>query len=509
LKSSKHIDRIFVAQQHKFRGLVSAFKSQEFVIGKPRLPFTHFSSGMRKLLLEARIALRTTQFGDFLRWVEHQTEAQLPERGRIPIGYDELSGVYTSAPEAPLERELGWITQRIKIAASRINNFRSWAEEIERLVFKGDFESAIEELTKIEGKYGASIWGVQLRVALEQQAGGLERQKRYSIEVRGIFRRGLLAFITYNTSVRNEDKTTLAKYLEDVKVRIDKQKYYEPFIKTYLRYRLAGELPASERGIADILRVEQSHSLIDLYETFVTVIQEISRRDDFEKYRGVATKCIHTLIDVKDFRLGKALLVMEGDAYIETCRNPASLERRKSDISDALFSGRVKLAALIARRNLGLAPSLDIWQFIYAAFAFGHGSLKQVPKYGRPQDIARLLGSVLSRDISSVFSLAILTKLAVNLRGLPVSVGVIDLLQQVQKSRPISDLQPWLIGLNSPSVGVEDLAPKGAASVLRIPCPGQQVVPQRKLHGGVSKTLLQPGQGTSILAPICLLLLVK
>ena len=46
-----------------------------------------------------------------------------------------------------------------------------------------------------------------------------------------------------------------------------------------MRYRLTGELPKSERALADILRVEQSHSSIDIYETFVAVVQEIARHE--------------------------------------------------------------------------------------------------------------------------------------------------------------------------------------------------------------------------------------
>lgn len=454
MKNSKYRDRVFVDNQHRTRGIISGYKSNRFIKGKNNHISSRFRSAIREHLLDARVTLHPSQFRDFLEWNESQIKTQLPELVRTSIGYDDLSGVITSAPKASLGLELHWISERIKVVARKINAFRLKAEKIECFVFSGDIEAAINELQVIESEFGSSMWGIQLRIALEEQVGGLERQKSYSSEVRGVFRRGLLAFVAYNTSVRNEDKTSLGKYLEDVKGRIDNHRYYDSFVKTYLRYRLACEFPVSVDGFAEILRVEQSHSLIDLFETFVAIIQEMVRREDLDSYYDVVIKCLYTLGDVQDYRLAKILLMIDSRG---SC---SSLEERDTNLSDALFSGNVRAAALTSRHSIKVTSHVDPWSLIYAGFAFGHGSRERLSEYCRPQDISRLIGRILCRCEASFQHSPALAKLVVNLGGLPAAVGINDFLQQIKRSRPDDELRPWLIGLNSPYVGIEDLSPK-------------------------------------------------
>jgi hypothetical protein len=426
------------------------------------LPSARFRSGVRKLLLDARVALHPSQFDGFLNWVNHQIEAQLADFTHLPIGYEELRGVFTEAPLATLERELLWITARIRADSARLNAFRSEAEKVERLVFTGQFEDAIGALQLIERAFGTTLWSVQLRIALEHQAGGLERQKRYTAEVRGVYRRGLLGFVAYHTSVRNEDRTTLAKFLDDIKARIDKHQYYEPFVKTYVRYRLAGEWPASEFGLADILRVEQSHSSIDIFETFVAVAQEIARREDFLEIRSVLAKCLRSLTAIADFRLAKAALVLDG------CDTHRALTCRNTEISDALFRSDARLSARVARRTLRSPIGIDPWQFIYAGLAFAHATRPRARELRRPQDISQLIARTLSRCDALDDPFAQLGKLATNLRGLPTAAGLLDLIPLLRRSRPDDPWRPWLVGMNSPTVGVEDLVPNTVSSDLNI-----------------------------------------
>lgn len=451
LNKSDNSNHNFQNYQNKFRGLISAFKSQRFNQGGKRSPSLNFRSSLRALLLDARVNLHPHHFHEFLSWLNHHIGALLPQLTHIPIGYDELSGVITSAPEASLERELIWITARVKESAEMINAFRANAQKVECLVFKGELDLAIDTLLENEKKFGASLWAIQLRLALEQQAGGLERQKRYNTEVRGIYKRGLLSFIALYTSIRNEDKTTLGKYFKDVKFRIDNHKYFESYVKTYLHYRLAGELPLGIKGIADILRVEQSHSLIDIYETFIAVIQHLVRNTNFGEINDLVYKCINSLHEINDYRLVKARFVITGHI------SDSDLEIRSTKISDTLITGQVSNAALSAMRMLKQSKVVDCWILIYAGFAFGHSSRERFARYSLPKELPMLLGKVLSRNETALDSVPILYKLLVNLNGLPAAVGITDLLSQQHRFRPDEELRPWQIGLNSPSIGIEDL----------------------------------------------------
>ncbi|TAK61934.1 hypothetical protein [Methylobacter sp.] len=425
-------------------------------------PSCRFRSRLRDLLLDTRIAIHQSQFDDFLSWMNHQMEVQIEGISQVPIGYDELAGIYTKAPVASLESELLWITARIKANAALYKDFRLKAEELERLVFTGKFNAAIEALKHIELVFGVSLWSVQLRIALEHQAGGLEQQKRYTAEVRGIYKNGLLRFVAYHTSVRNEDRSTLAKFCDDIKVRIDRHQYYDPSVKTYARYRLAGEWSVSESGLADILRVEQSHSSIDVYETFVAVAQEISRRDNLHKAHKVLAKCLHDLTHITDFRLAKIARVLGGSDF------PVKFSPRRTEISDALFIGNARLAAQIARRTLRAPYGIDLWQFIYAGLAFAHTTRPREREFHRPNDISWLISRVLCRCDISDDSFGLLGKLAINLYGLPTAAGLTDLLPLLRRSRPDDPWQPWLISMNSPTIGVEDLVPNTTLSNLTI-----------------------------------------
>jgi len=226
---------------------------------KGSVPSARFRSGLRDLLLDARSVLQPSQFDVFWAYIGFQMRTHLADLACQEIGYEELSGVYSKAPVVSLEREILWITTRIRAEAGKINAFRAGAEEIDQLVFSGKLEEAIENLQLIERVLGATLWSVQLRIALEHIVGGLERQKEYTADVRAVYKRGLLGFIAYHTSVRNEDRSTFTKYCDDIRARIERHQYYSPHVKTYARYRLVGEWPSSEDGLADILRIEQSH----------------------------------------------------------------------------------------------------------------------------------------------------------------------------------------------------------------------------------------------------------
>lgn len=446
-------DRTYHKLQNRFRGLISALQSRKFVKGGTLSSTSNFRSGLRNLLLDSRAELLVYQYDSFLSWIHFQMQTRIAKLADSPIGYDELVGIYTRAPIVSLQRELLWITARIKLESDKLNKFRSIAEEIEHLVFKNETDRAIETLQLLEQTFGTSLWGVQLRISLENLAGGLERQKKYTAEVRGVHKRGLLRFIAYHTSVRNEDRSTFAKYCDDIKNRIERHRFYDQPIKTYARYRLAGEWPTSEAGFAEILRVEQSHSIIDLYETFIAVAQEITRREDLVVTRELLAKCIVGITSTKDFRLLKALQLLNGryDFTAFRCRN--------KQISNALFSGNTLLAVRFALRNLNSATEVDCWQYIYAGIAFSHSTRQRNKSFKHLGEISWLVGKVLNQSNCEDDSIFNLEKIATNFRGFPSIAGILDLIPLLRRPSPDEPWRPWLIGMNSPTIGVEDFLP--------------------------------------------------
>lgn len=438
-------DRVFLDHQNQFRGLAAAFRSRRFVKDRARPPAYVFRREYRQLLLNARVALNEAQFRPFLEWTAHQFETTLQDLSRVPLGYDELEGVRDAEPAA-LERELRWIATRLSTQVPQLLPFRFGAAMVEFAVLHEAHETAIEALETVQTLVGATFWGVQLRIALEQLAGGLERQKRYAGAVRGVYRDGLLGFVAYHTSVRNEDKSTPRKFVEHIVSRLTRHSRYPEEVKTYLRYRLAGLWPESADEIAKVLEVEQSHTLFDLYETFIAVCQEILVRDDLAAYRPVVADCVAMLPADLDFRLRK----IAGALGLPTEPEPA----RRRDVSDALFGGDTVTAAKTWAKH---RTTGDVWDVIYGGVALGFAKHGSLPRKLAASQASRLLGLSLKDHPDAAEAQQQLGKLAANLRGLPFAAGLAALQGQLERTRPMEPWKPWAIGLNSPSSGIEDL----------------------------------------------------
>ena len=447
---SRTADRKFLEHQNRIRGLVSELKSRRFVDEQGFKVFQKVRSQLKERLLDARGELDPTQFEEFNSWVSEHNNAQLSEVVRGRAGYDELAGIYLRAPVVSLENEIRWVASRLRTEIRRINAFRRAVLEIEKAVLKGEFSDAISVLTAVEEAFGITMWSVQMHIAIEQSANGLEEQKRYTSEVRGVYKQGLLNFTAYHTSVRNEDRTTFSKFVDDVGERISNHRYYKKPTQAYMKYRLLDQMPLTDSGLADVLRIEQSHSIIDLYETFVCVVQEIVRRKTAEEALAVLGESISSLSDVKDFRLTKAEFIIAPETA------PSDLPVRDNSVSDPLFAGTIVKSLRLARLKVSEDLGGDPWQLIYAGFAFAHLSRQHVRTNLGSIYIASLLAKVFRRSSSADEAWANLSKLALNYKGLPVFSGIADLLRQIKRGSPDQAWQPWLIGLNSPKVGIED-----------------------------------------------------
>ncbi|MEA5672244.1 hypothetical protein VA602_12930 [Pseudomonas sp. MH2] len=439
---------IFVACQHKFRGLVSAFKAKKFEKNRRYDHSFVFRRGYRDLMLEARAVLHTSSFSKYLQWCGFHIANQLPELKRYPTGYDELQGVSWKDSKVSLEREILWIAARINQDHATVNHFRVYAEKIEQFVLSGDHANAITLLKELESIHGASFWSVQLRIALEGIVGGLEGQKRYTSEVRSVYKSGLLNFIAYNTSVRNEDRVSIQKYTEDIQRRITDHSRYEDSVKSYMRHRLLNIWPAKIEEIADVLRVEQSHSLIDIYETFVSLVQHSTTSDTNKELRSTVIAALDQTLIVNDFRLSKACLSF-GLAV------NSSFPLRQTKTADALALGNSYSAikSALLPKDL-LRRKADAWEYIYSGVALSFGS-KNI-KGENLSDASHLIASVLRQDQNSSAAYSRLLKVTTNFSGLPFASAIRSFVGLLYRSFPAQEWRPETISLNCPSIGAED-----------------------------------------------------
>ena len=267
--------RIFTDQQTLVRGAFAQRRQKGFEQAGATPALLSYRTNMRRALMKARAALDISEYADFLSWQSRQFLAEFPNGSEGPVGFDYLNGVI-EGPIMPLPKELTWLIARIIQQMDLIKDFRNKASGLDQLCASGLYREAIGLLTEVTDVYGESMWSVQLRIALEHKGSGLEAQKLYYETVRQQYRRGILAFVAYHTSVLNEDRTTWQRFSETISKESGRRK--DKSIGDYFRYRLLNTWPETPTAIANVLRIEQSHSIIDQYETFVSFAQEVSSR---------------------------------------------------------------------------------------------------------------------------------------------------------------------------------------------------------------------------------------
>lgn len=411
-----------------------------------RTPLSCLRSDIKEQYLNARKSISRSSYREFLLWCKKQIN-QAPELRRQPVYYDELWGVFVDAPVVPLETELAWIAERLSIEYKSINYYLLNKSNIERAIFQNRAKKAIELQEEQFRKIGASLYGVQLRMALEHLAGGIDRQKKYSSEVRSIYKNGLLRFIGFYSSMRNETQSNITSYLATVKSRIAFQPNYSDSVKTYLRFHLTLDDGFTIEDLADILRVEQSHSLVDIYETFIRILQQLLHLSQDAQYLNLINNVLSKLDAIQDHRIRKLSWMINNSGT-------EHLYVAESKSGDALLSGNL-VQSINDFRLDSRCGFLSPWEIIYAGIACSLHESKYQPSLS-PRNVPFLLGRVVRLSNQYPNAIETLIKLLLNFRGIPALDGVTSFLKLLNDQFQYQKVSVDRICLDSPHVGPED-----------------------------------------------------
>lgn len=441
-------NKSLLSVQNKYRGLFSILNSHKVSLGKSNTNETIFKSALKEVLLEARSVLDVTAYSSFLEWVKiHNKRNSIFFKGGDE--YDELSGVVEYSVVG-IDKELYWLKERLLSVAEEINYFLDAKSDIEKDVCGGEEGCALEKLDVLTKKCGHSMWSVALKIALEQSVNGLESQKEYVSDVRGRFRQGLLSFYAYYVSVRNEPQTILDRFSSDVAVRLENHEKYSDDVKKYLKYKLIQDDPVSIEDAAAILRIEQSSSVIDVYETFINVCQSAVKAVDGwgSGISEIVVSCLGSMNGINDYRI-KKMRVLLGDMAVahEMEFSNASIATK---IFESNFSGAYR-TYLKKSANINRDP----WELIYVGFSKG-GARVGNRKGGVPNFTKMISG--LAKGEGDKRELDITIKYFANFSALPFGVAIKDWFSLV-KRKDFSDGWPyWHVGLNSAYFRIEDLS---------------------------------------------------
>lgn len=347
----------------------------------------------RRALVAARAAIPRSQYAKFFVGFQRQSIAAANMLQRVSIGSDYMNGMI-EGPRLSLEDEIHWLVARINAYAEDVNSFLIASQPISLLVWSGHFEEAITTLDDVESKFGASMWQTSLRIALEQEHKGLEAQKAYAAELAARHQGGILAYISHHISIRNEPDVSWAWYLDDTRRRIEQSRFEAP-LRNYFNFHFLGVWPLLDSGIVDVLRYEQSHSIVDIYETFVAFAQHYVGEQRSPSVVRTLQAALDGLSAINDRRLEKIRLylgnsgislpvaddmeatdLLKGDVVSSYRRALQGLRKSPTRVDLALVAAFARAASVNKKlpSRVGSLPSLWASSLSSLVAVFGRGS---------------------------------------------------------------------------------------------------------------------------------------
>jgi len=437
--------------KNKFRGIVAVYKSKKFIKDKTLTDSAVFRQSIKLLLLESRSMFSEGRFSEVISWVNASIKSQLPELSHQKIGYEELRFAKSESKKISISTEILWIVSRLSSEAPKLNKFLSYKANIETKVLRGNYLQALDSLDRLERELGASLWSIKLKISLLQTTRGLEAQKQYTNEVRNVWTGGILSYISLFASVRNEERTTIAKFKDDLESKFSNPNIDAELVP-HLRYHLLTELPKDEESASNLLLMEQMGTIYDLYEVLIAILLNNLHANRLTLNNSTLRETIKKLENIQDLRLSKISEIKS----IQICGS--KLRERDYSISDYLLdtSNNSKLEVYKSFRS-GDDSFLDVWNHIYIGIWLGLLGKSTNSLSCEPHRLSTLLGSALSEGnlLNDVKSLV---KLSVNYHALSVFKGVKEFLLLVVKQTSNNDDEwsPHNVGLHNEFLGVED-----------------------------------------------------
>ena len=431
--------------QNKVRGVIAERKNQKVFDGKSLNSSNEkLKRNINQIFMLARAELEPKNFKQFITWVKQQVECQIRDNNKYTNkSYADTAGLFVNMPEVSWDKELSWVMERLIAEAEKLNSFFQFLVEVETLAYSGDFKKIFDKLENFENKNGASLWSIQLKISFEQTFNGLAEQKKYTNSFRKIYKTGLLSYIVFFISSRNEEKTNYLKFVEDFENSLSKHKYYkeQKELTNYLRYKILGQYPQDFNDIKDLLLIEQAHSIYDLYDTFINVIQHLIMNNQIiflQKY----SKKIEQLNILDDYRIKKIIKLIKNDIN-------ANANARNYTWHELNNNPNVAKERIFIENNL-----VDIWGIINNAY-----NLYENEYYNGENLFEQTINGFLNFTKFNKTSATILNqynKHVLNFDLLPTVKAISLIIKPLSDVKIDCRLEYDNFGLNSPTIGLED-----------------------------------------------------
>lgn len=329
-----------------FRSALARARSKEFGETE-RKRASQFRRAVNAAFLNARPALAQDEYASF---IEKATKSLSVERGRFkrqPLGYDYLT-LLIEPKAISLEDELLWVAHRLSSERILLNDFIASRDLIVTSLFKDGLTDALDQLDKLDESVGTSLWSHELRISLTQRAHGTSEKKQYVKRIRDIFKKGMLPLLTLYFGQREDPNVTIGWFLDNVRRRMERMP--NASFREYAVYKITKELPRESKSLATILRMEQNHHLIDVYETLIHVLQHLAGERNSPSFTGLIARIVTLLSGIHDFRIGRI------GSKIGLPDSDVKYDDVASNSFEATLSGDPKSGALIAKQAVSIRP---------------------------------------------------------------------------------------------------------------------------------------------------------
>jgi hypothetical protein len=236
----------------------------------------------------------------------------------------------------------------------------------DRAILQGRYSEAVSALDRSERHFGPSLWGIENRLALLQKTSGISAQKAYLESITSAVTDESVGTVAYFISERNEPTTSPSTYTRLLKETLEQFAPPAPY-RRYLFFRLLDEVENDATSIADVLAYEEASSLIDYYETFVSLGQHCIAGYASDLQPAFVAEA-RRLLDIPDSRLQHMTAT-----YIRERTKLRGLRIRSLSYDDAAISVNTSMKGQAPREG---SPDLDSAESAFA-FAVAYANVEE------------------------------------------------------------------------------------------------------------------------------------
>jgi len=269
----------------------------------------HNNKNLRKGLAKARTVVAPSNFPMIVRELSRTSiYKSLMAPITFPLLLTDLSQ-QLRLQEISTEGELIWSASVLSLYADRLKNFVKYRDDYYTAYINADYDQAEEILDLIQQSLGFSIWLLRNRIQLLQITKGLQAQKTLLEDIlstKGINQ--FIAWLAYFLSIRSEDSVSYASFESELEGVLEIN-----WLRDYARLHLLPVEFSSIENPATPISIEESHPIIDRFETFVAMTLSYCARNNRENC-SIVVSSLEQLEAIDDISIKRMLMILR-DGY--------------------------------------------------------------------------------------------------------------------------------------------------------------------------------------------------